>query len=210
MMICLEYAFPCFPDCSTESWDDQRKESVCGSAQGHVTHRASGDVYGHEKESDTDLVIRIKLAALTVLHYPLSLLHAIAKIIYILSGHWAWSEGYAEALKEKNVEQLPMDSLQEGIHSCFIVAKHSLFYLADALSKTLTLPVACVLGALSAFLGVFHPLLGRRLFAKVEESWSIHLAKPSEMTIFLNFSAPCMQPKRVREEQHFYEIFKKT
>jgi len=201
MMACITSYFS---DCFPTAWNDEREiDPATGKTKGHVTHTASGDIYGHGKTSDTDEIIRCKLAGLIFLHPFSRMIHLASRILYLLTGQWIVA-GYQATLQEKNVKQLPM----KGWEDILSVTQNSLFYLADALLKTTTLPFACALALGSCCIGLVHPLLGRRLFAKVEEAWSLTFLKPPETGIFLNFSAPCMQPNRIWREHNFYPLFK--
>ncbi len=196
----------CF-DCidGVAAWTDERKEPLSG----RVVHKRSGDEYGMLR--DDNLEIRCKMAGLFFITPVIFAVRILLRLGHLFSGHWAIGQGYTRALKTWRLERYhaPIDEMGNkqqapGFISLWIrVVLYSACYFADALSKCVTLPIAAMLSMSASFLAIADPLLARRCFAWVEEAWSLELERGSPL-LLLNYSAPCMQPKRIWDQCDFY------
>lgn len=171
----------------------------------YVTHVKSGDVY---LSGDSNMEIRKKLAKLFVVSIPVCALRIVLRLGHLLSGHWAWGQGYTAALKSWRLERHECKKTQKEAPGRMELYKrvgvYSLFYFANAAVKCATLPIAALLMMGSSLVSIADPLTARRLFGKVEETWSIDLGDHF-VNFFTNYIAPCMQPKQVWKECNFWQ-----
>lgn len=195
----------------SDVWLDERSEG-----KGYVTHISSNDRYGHLSYSDSDTMIRLKMLGLVSGLTFLGTLRLAFRVTYLVTGGWIWSKAYPEALLEWKTRRIEIflknssDPLPLRLDLCKEVAAKSLRAFVESFIKTLTYPAAILLEMGVAFLGILAPLTGRRLFSQIEQKWSFSSNAPPLFHLDMNFNAPCMQPKRIWEEQNLYRISKST
>ncbi len=193
----------------SDSWIDERGSS----SQKRVFHKRSGDEYGMLK--DSDLEIRYKMFGLCAISPAIFFSRAIFRLAHLLSGQWAFGQGYTRALKTWRLERYhaPVDEAGKKLNApgqktlWVRTALYAACYFADALAKCVTLPIAALLAVTSTLIAIGDPLLARRCYAWVEEAWSLEFEKKSSLH-FLNYSAPCMQPKRIWDQIDLYPSIK--
>lgn len=195
----------CCLDCidGSAAWRDER-------FKGRVIHRSSNEEYG--MTLDSDMKIRCKMGLLFFSSPPLFFGKAIFRLGHLLSGYWAWGQGYSRALKIHRIERYHCQLDENGkkrnapglISLSTRTALYSLVYFTDAAIKLATLPLAAALATGSTLIALINPFLARRYFAQIEELWSLDINRSSKFPIQINYMAPCMQSKRVWDQYNFY------
>lgn len=103
------------------------------------------------------------------------------------------------------------------------VAAYSLYYLGLGIVKLVTLPIVIPLMQGALLLSLVDPLTARRYFGKVEETWALenvdlikysldlpfHLGELN-LTMLFNYAARCMQPTRIWNKGHLFQINEKS
>lgn len=213
-------------------WNDDRAPKVISNQtksyckceifpklKGQVVHIPSGDIYDHINHANSDRLIRFKMFLL-FFWQPIGtfFVGAPLRAVYLCSGHWAWSEGYSKALARWKIERYQcnrnntLELAPDRLALYSYIAQESLLCLSKAVIKLATLPAAVLLAMGVTLLAIPYPLWARRIFALIEETWSVplHPRFAPLFNLFMNFRAPCMQPERIWEGHDFYTAFSDT
>lgn len=198
------------------TWEDRRDPD----GYGFVKNVATGQIYGSPVASN-DTTLRIKFACLFVfqaLFSPFRLSYRVlslcafdfavagyrsAKVEWLNERQTCQMAQQEEYLKSKTITQLPPTA------SAFYwkAAKNISCQLILNVFKIATYALAVVALQFAALYGIFKPLDGRGFYSLIEEIAAKR--DPYDLPILLisNYSAPCMQPKSVWEQQNWFTWF---
>jgi hypothetical protein len=187
------------------NWDDQRGPG-CHS-EGIVTHIPSQTVYA---SGDSDQDIRLKMVALSLGQAPIMSIRMLGRIGAIFRGDFvragrhfaekAWKLERQTWSLNPNPKALPPD--ESSLRNKVIL--HTIWQLIKNIVKIVTYPLAMIALQFAALYGIINPADGRRMFSAIEHAWSRDYFEPDWCWQFLDYLAPCMQPKDVWESRNFY------
>ncbi|MBM3198156.1 MAG: hypothetical protein FJZ58_02730 [Chlamydiae bacterium] len=164
----------------------------------------SGRVYG-AAEKDSLGCIRCKLFLLFLGAIPLTAARLIGRVVVLVQGDFIRA-GYRNAELELLLQEQTLDDVT------FVYSKHVVWQLAQNIVQIVTLPLAMVAIMGSALYGLFDPLTGRAFLGAIEDLWSrdnIAFEGSGCECFFLDYFAPCMQPKDVADRNNLYRFSNK-
>jgi hypothetical protein len=198
------------------TWEDHRN----ALGYGIVVNKATGRIYGSiTHDSNTDL--RVKFAALLIFQAPFGLFRLTYRVLSLVAFDFAFA-GYRNAkaewlnerqqcqlaqqedfLKSKTITQLPPNA------STFYwkVSKNITCQLLLNVFKVATYPLAVIALEFAVLYGIFKPLDGRGLFAKIEEIAAKSDPYDIPFPLIANYCAPCMQPKDIWNRQNWHSWY---